>query len=114
VPSLALLSGGERALAAIAVLFALLRTKPSPFCLLDEIDASLDEANVELFARFLRELSRERQFIVVSHRAATIEQAERVYGVTMEQEGVSTLVSLKLPHSEADERGMEVDLLGTA
>lgn len=99
LPNLALLSGGERALAAIAVLFALLQVKPSPFCLLDEIDASLDEANVGRFARFLRELAGRQQFIVVSHRPGTVEQADSVYGVTMEEEGVSRLVSLRLPRA---------------
>lgn len=107
IPNLALLSGGERALAAISVLFALLQVKPSPFCLLDEIDASLDEANVGRFARFLRELSARQQFIVVSHRAGTVEQADSVYGVTMEEEGVSRLVSLRLPRAEEETAGQK-------
>jgi chromosome segregation protein len=97
VPNLALLSGGEKALAAIAVLFSLLLVKPSPFCLLDEIDASLDEANVKRFADFLRRLAADQQFIVVSHRASTVEMADSVYGLTMEEEGVSKLVSVRLP-----------------
>ncbi|MCR4420724.1 MAG: chromosome segregation protein SMC [Clostridia bacterium] len=97
LPNLALLSGGEKALASIAVLFALLLVKPSPFCLLDEIDASLDEANVTRFARFLRELASKQQFIVVSHRASTVEVADSVYGLTMEEEGVSKLLALRLP-----------------
>ncbi|MGB9887959.1 MAG: chromosome segregation protein SMC, partial [Moorellales bacterium] len=97
IPNLALLSGGEKALAAVAVLFSLLLVKPSPFCLLDEIDASLDEANVRRFADFLRRLAAEQQFIVVSHRASTVEVADTVYGLTMEEEGVSKLVSVRLP-----------------
>lgn len=100
VPHLALLSGGERALTAIAVLFALVKVKGSPFCVLDEIDAALDEANVVRFARFLRDLAATKQFIVVSHRASTVEQADNVYGVTMEEEGVSRLVSLRLPRAK--------------
>ena len=90
------LSGGEKALAAIALLFALLEVKPSPFCVLDEIDAALDEHNLERFRALLAEYSRGTQFIVITHRQVTMEGADSLFGVTMEESGVSTLVSLKL------------------
>lgn len=91
-----LLSGGERALTAIALLFAILRMRPSPFCLLDEIEASLDEANVYRFGRFLLRGSDKTQFIMVTHRKGTMEIAETMYGVTMEEKGISKVVSMKL------------------
>ncbi|SDG09409.1 chromosome segregation protein SMC [Desulfosporosinus hippei] len=93
---LSLLSGGERALTAIAILFALLRVKPSPFCILDEIEASLDDANVQRFAQYIHRLSHSTQFIVVSHRKGTMESADVLYGITMEESGVSKLLSVKL------------------
>lgn len=94
--SLTLLSGGERALTAIALLFAILRVKPTPFCILDEIDATLDEANVHRFAELLSEFSKELQLIIVTHRRGTMELADAIYGVTMEEMGVSKLLSLQL------------------
>ncbi|ABR48901.1 chromosome segregation protein SMC [Alkaliphilus metalliredigens QYMF] len=94
--NLSLLSGGERALTAISLLFAILLVKPSPFCILDEIEAALDDANVHRFAHFLKDLSVDTQFIVVTHRKGTMENADELYGVTMESEGVSQLVSVKL------------------
>ncbi|GAB2701991.1 chromosome segregation protein SMC [Paenibacillus thermoaerophilus] len=94
--NLQLLSGGERALTAIGLLFAILRIKPVPFCVLDEVEAALDEANVARFAQYLREFSAETQFIVVTHRKGTMEEADVLYGVTMEEGGVSKLVSVRL------------------
>lgn len=94
--SMLLLSGGERALTAIALLFAILRMNPSPFCLLDEIEAALDEANVYRFAEFLQGASQTSQFIVVTHRKGTMESANALYGVTMEEKGVSRVVSMRL------------------
>jgi len=94
--NLQLLSGGERALTAIALLFAILHVKPVPFCVLDEVEAALDEANVVRFAQYLRERSAETQFIVVTHRKGTMEEADVLYGVTMEEDGVSKLVSVRL------------------
>lgn len=93
---LSLLSGGEKALTAISLLFGILKIKPSPFCILDEIDASLDEANVNRFAQVLQDFSRRTQFIVISHRQGTMEVADDLYGVTMDKSGVSKLVSVKL------------------
>lgn len=92
--SLNLLSGGERALTCIAFIFSLLRLKPAPFCLLDEIDASLDETNLSRFADFLRAMAADTQFIVITHRQATIEAGNNIYGITMPQEGVSSILSL--------------------
>lgn len=94
--NLSLLSGGEKALAAIALLFSILSVKPSPFCILDEIEAALDDANVERFAEFLKELSDDIQFIMITHRKGTMEIANNLYGVTMEEKGVSKLVSVRL------------------
>lgn len=99
--NLQLLSGGERALTAIALLFAILRIKPVPFCVLDEVEAALDEANVSRFAEYLREFSGTTQFIVVTHRKGTMEEADVLYGVTMEEGGVSKLVSVRLEEDEA-------------
>ena len=93
---LSLLSGGERALTAIAILFAMLHLKPTPFCILDEIEAALDEANVGNFASYLRKFSSNTQFIVITHRKPTMEEADSLYGVAMEEKGVSKIVSVKL------------------
>ncbi|MDD2402214.1 MAG: chromosome segregation protein SMC, partial [Clostridia bacterium] len=94
--NLSLLSGGERALTAIALLMAMLKVRPSPFCVLDEIESHLDEANVDRFADLLRNFSLKTQFIVISHRKGTMEVANVLYGITMEENGISRLVSVKL------------------
>jgi len=93
--NLMLLSGGERALTAIALLFAILRMKPSPFCVLDEIESALDDANVSRFAKFLKQYATGTQFIIITHRKGTMEAADNLYGVTMEEQGISKLVSVK-------------------
>ncbi len=93
---LSLLSGGEKTLTAIALLFAILRLKPLPFSLLDEIEAALDDANIERFAMYLKKLSQSTQFIVITHRKPTMELSDSLYGVTMEEKGVSKIVSVKL------------------
>ncbi|WP_325050027.1 chromosome segregation protein SMC [Cohnella faecalis] len=103
--NLQLLSGGERALTAIALLFAILNVKPVPFCVLDEVEAALDEANVARYAQYMREFSESTQFIVVTHRKGTMEEADRLYGVTMEEGGVSKLVSVQL-EDEAEIMGV--------
>ena len=90
------LSGGEKALTAISLLFAIQNLKPSPFCLLDEIEAALDDSNVGRFAKYLHKLTKNTQFIVITHRRGTMEQVDRLYGITMQEKGVSTLVSVSL------------------
>ena len=97
-----LLSGGERALTAIALLFAIQQLKPSPFCLLDEIEAALDDANIIRFSRYLKRLSKETQFIVITHRRGTMTAAEALYGITMQEKGVSTLISVDLIDKELE------------
>ncbi len=94
--NLSLLSGGERALTAIALLFAILKMKPSPFCVLDEIEAALDDANVIRYANYLKKLSKETQFIIITHRKGSMEVSDILYGVTMEEQGISKLVSVNL------------------
>ena len=94
--NITLLSGGEKALTAIAILFSILKLRPMPFCLLDEIEAALDDSNVERFAQYLKRFSKVTQFIVITHRKPTMELADSLYGVTMEEKGVSRTVSVKL------------------
>ena len=81
---------------AIAILFAILKLKPMPFCFLDEIEAALDDANVDRFASYLKRFAQETQFIVITHRRGTMEQADRLYGITMQEKGVSAMVSVDL------------------
>ena len=100
VKTITLLSGGEKAFVAIALYFAILKVRPTPFCMLDEIDAALDDRNVERFATYLRNLSRKTQFIVITHRRGTMEASDVLYGVTMQEQGVSKLLRLDLNQME--------------
>jgi chromosome segregation protein len=96
-----LLSGGEKALAAVALLMAIFRYQPSPFCVLDEVDAPLDESNIGRLANLLKEMSLETQFVVITHSKRTMEAAEALYGVTMQEPGVSRLVAVRFGATEA-------------
>ena len=100
VKTITLLSGGEKAFVATALYFAILKVRPTPFCMLDEIDAALDDRNVERYAHYLRNLSQNTQFIVITHRRGTMEAADVLYGVTMQEQGVSTLLRLDLNQME--------------
>ena len=91
-----LLSGGEKALTALSLVIALFRFKPSPFCVLDEVDAPLDDVNIDRFAKLIRVMSDETQFIVITHSKRTMETANQLYGVTMEEPGISKVVSVRL------------------
>ena len=97
---LSLLSGGERSLTAVALVFSLLRVSPTPFCVLDEVDAMLDEANVGRFRDLLRELSETTQFILITHNRATVQVADIIYGVTMGRDSTSQILSLKVDELE--------------
>jgi chromosome segregation protein len=99
--ALAMLSGGERALTAVALLFAMLEVRPVPFCVLDEVDAALDEANIGRFADALRSLAHQTQFIVITHNRGTIEAADALYGVTVGDDSVSRVISLRLDEAQA-------------
>lgn len=98
--NLSLLSGGEKALTAISILFSILLSKPTPFCILDEIEAPLDDANIARFGDFLKELAKDTQFIAVTHRRGTMEAADYIYGVTMQEKAISKVISLKLKEAE--------------
>ena len=99
--ALNMLSGGERTLTAVALLFAMLQVRPAPFCVLDEVDAALDEANVGRFTDALRELAEQTQFIVITHNRGTIEVADALYGVTVGDDSVSRVISLRLDEAQA-------------
>ena len=94
--TLSLLSGGERAFVAIALYFAILKVGPTPFCVMDEIEAALDDTNVVRFARYLRKMSGKTQFIVITHRRGTMEEADVLYGVTMQEQGISRMLTINL------------------
>ena len=100
--TISLLSGGERAFVAIALYFAIMKVRPTPFCVLDEIEAALDEKNVDRFAQYLRRMSDKTQFLVITHRRGTMEEADVLYGVTM-QHGISKLLSLDLSEVDLNE-----------
>ncbi|MEI8356106.1 MAG: AAA family ATPase, partial [Deltaproteobacteria bacterium] len=99
--NITLLSGGEKALTAVALMFSIFLIKPTPFCLLDEVDAPLDDANIRRFNEMIRELSGDSQFIMITHNKNSMSAADCLYGVTMEDPGVSRLVSVKLNQGEA-------------
>ena len=94
--SISLLSGGEKTFTAISLLFAILKSRPVPFCILDEVEAALDEVNVEAFGEYVRKLKEKTQFIVITHKKKTMEFVDVLYGITMQESGVSKLVSVKL------------------
>ena len=98
--SLDLLSGGERSLTACALIFAILRVSPTPFCILDEVDAALDEANVDRFREVVEELGVNTQFILITHNRRTLEASNTIYGITMGDDGVSRVISLRLEGDE--------------
>ncbi|MFQ6115263.1 MAG: AAA family ATPase, partial [bacterium] len=112
-----LLSGGEKALVAIALVFAFFLYRPTPFCLLDEVDASLDDANVSKFLRMVQELAHHSQLIFITHNKKTMEVAQTLYGITMETPGISKVVSVRLQHADPGspvERGQQQNVSARA
>ena len=100
--TITLLSGGEKAFVAIALYFAILKVRPTPFCVMDEIEAALDDANVIRFAQYMRRMSEKTQFIVITHRRGTMEEADVLYGVTMQEQGVSRMLTINLNEVERE------------
>ena len=98
--NISLLSGGEMAFVAIALYFAILKVRPTPFCVMDEIEAALDEANVERYASYMRRMSDKTQFLVITHRRGTMEEADLLYGVTMQEKGVSSVIRLDIEEAQ--------------
>ena len=101
IKNLSALSGGEQALVAISIYFAILAVNPAPFCVLDEIEAALDDVNVTRYAQYLRRICNETQFIVITHRRGTMEEADVLYGVTMQEDGVSKVLRLDVKNVDA-------------
>ncbi|MBR5262417.1 MAG: hypothetical protein IKV49_01220, partial [Clostridia bacterium] len=95
VQNIDLLSGGEKGLAAIALLFSILKVSPSPFCIFDEVEAALDDVNVTRYAQYVRRMTQNTQFILITHRRGTMEEADVLYGITMQEEGVSKMLELQ-------------------
>ena len=100
--TISLLSGGEKAFVAIALYFSILKVHPTPFCVMDEIEAALDENNVARYAGYLKKLTKNTQFIIITHRRGTMAAADRLYGITMQEKGVSTQVSVNMVEEELD------------
>ena len=101
IKNLVELSGGEQSFIAIAIYLSILKVKPAPFCILDEIEAALDEVNVQKYAQYLRKVSDKTQFIMITHRRGSMEEADRLYGVTMQEKGVSKLLQMNLSEVES-------------
>ena len=100
ITTISLLSGGEMAFVAIALYFSILKVRPTPFCVMDEIEAALDEANVNRFADYMRRMADRTQFLVITHRRGTMEAADMLYGVTMQEKGVSSVIELDLESAQ--------------
>jgi chromosome segregation ATPase len=111
IQHIALLSGGEKTLTAIALLFAIYLVKPSPFCILDEVDAPLDDSNIDKFTKILRDFSKDTQFIVVTHNKRTMEAAKNIFGITMQEAGVSKVVSVKFNNRPSESKSEDIEEL---